>query len=78
MEIRRRLRSTFLQGKMSHALLLTVHPLVYSWLRQQGLRDMEQEFHCSLKLASDPSLEVGVFTLLTADPEGTGREGERQ
>ena len=77
-EIRRRLRSLFLQGKMSHSLLLTVHPVVYGWLRQQGLGDMEREFHCTLKLASDPSLEIGVFTLLTADQEGTGREGDRE
>ncbi|WP_317422940.1 Rne/Rng family ribonuclease [uncultured Acidaminococcus sp.] len=77
-EIRRRLRSLFLQGKMSHSLMLTVHPVVYGWLRQQGLGDMEREFHCTLKLASDPSLEIGVFTLLTADQEGTGREGDRE
>ncbi|WP_278673735.1 Rne/Rng family ribonuclease [Acidaminococcus fermentans] len=73
-EIRRRLRSSFLHGNMSHSLLLTVHPLVYSWLRQQGLQDMEREFHCTLKLASDPALETGVFTLLTVDHEPPGRE----
>lgn len=66
-EIRRRLRSSFTQGNMSHTLLLTVHPMVYSWLREQGVKDMEQEFHCSLKLASDPALEVGVFTILDVD-----------
>lgn len=73
-EIRRRLRSSFAQGNMSHSLLLTVHPHVYSWLRQQGLQDMEQEFHCSLKLASDPALEMGVFTLLAVDHEPSSRE----
>ena len=37
-EIRRRLRSIFAEGNMSHSLLITVHPMVYSWIMEQGVR----------------------------------------
>lgn len=62
-EIRRRLRTSFAAGHMSHSLLLTVHPLVYAYLADRGVKDMEREFSCTLKMKSDPGLDMGVFTL---------------
>ena len=66
-EIRRRLRSIFAEGNMSHSLLITVHPMVYSWIMEQGVKDMEREFSCKIKTASDAALDIGVFTILAAD-----------
>ena len=34
-----------------------------------GMKDMEQEFGAKIRLVSNPSLAVGVFTLLNA-PDG--------
>ena len=65
-EIRRRLRGLFAEGNMAHQLLITVHPLVYNWLMEQGVKDMEREFHCTIKAASDAALDMGVFTILAA------------
>ncbi len=66
-EIRRRLRSSFMAGSMSHTLLLTVHPLVYSYLVEHGVKEMEQEFSCTLQIKSDPGLDMGVFTLTSLE-----------
>lgn len=66
-EIRRRLRSIFAEGNVSHSLLITVHPMVYSWIMEQGVKDMEREFSCKIKTASDAALDIGVFTILAAD-----------
>lgn len=66
-EIRRRLRSLFAEGSMTHHLLITVHPMVYSWLMEQGVKEMEREFSCTIKTASDAALDMGVFTILAAD-----------
>ncbi len=68
-EIRRRLRSLYLDHAMAHSLALSVHPLVEEWLRLHGMKDMEQEFGAKIRLVSNPSLAVGVFTLLNA-PDG--------
>ena len=44
-------------------------PLVEEWIRIHGMKDMEQEFGAKIRLVSNPSLAVGVFTLLNA-PDG--------
>lgn len=51
------------------SLVLSVHPLVEEWIRIHGMKDMEQEFGAKIRLVSNPSLAVGVFTLLNA-PDG--------
>ena len=66
-EIRRRLRGLFAEGNMAHQLLITVHPVVYAWLMEQGVKEMEREFNCTIKTASDAALDMGVFTILAAD-----------
>ena len=63
-EIRRRLRGLFSQHAMARNLLVTVHPQVYEWLAVRGVRDMEKEFSCHIRLASDPALMAGAFTIL--------------
>lgn len=68
-EIRRRLRSLYLDHAMARSLVLSVHPLVEEWIRIHGMKDMEQEFGAKIRLVSNPSLAVGVFTLLNA-PDG--------
>lgn len=68
-EIRRRLRSLYLDHAMARSLVLSVHPLVEEWICIHGMKDMEQEFGAKIRLVSNPSLAVGVFTLLNA-PDG--------
>jgi ribonuclease G len=63
-EIRRRLRSLYEQHAMESNLVLSVNPMVYDWLELNGLHDMEQEFHCHIKLSRDPAQAVSVFTIL--------------
>jgi ribonuclease G len=63
-EIRRRLRGLYSQHAMARSLLVTVHPQVYEWLTIRGVRDMEEEFKCHIRIASDPALTAGTFTIL--------------
>ena len=55
--------------RQARSLVLSVHPLVEEWIRIHGMKDMEQEFGAKIRLVSNPSLAVGVFTLLNA-PDG--------
>jgi ribonuclease G len=63
-EIRRRLRALYARQSLSRSLVISVHPLVYEWMGVHGVKEMEKEFNCTIKLTSDPALAAGVFTIL--------------
>jgi len=71
-EIRRKLRLSLKVGNLSRELLITVHPTVAKWCVENCVKDMEKEFHCHIRIASDVALEPEAFTVLSGG-EDEGR-----
>lgn len=64
-EIRRRLRTSFLTGHMDKNLLISAHPTVAQWCIAHCVKDMEKEFSCKIHVKEDPALGAEIFTILT-------------
>ena len=64
-EIRRKLRATFLTGHMDKNLLISAHPTVAQWCITNCVKDMEKEFSCRIHVEADPAMGAEVFTILT-------------
>lgn len=70
LEIKRKLRALLKRRGSSKNLLVSANPWLAQWLISKDLKAWERELACSLRIESDPSLNVESFMIL----DNTGAE----